>query len=84
MFLVQRYEKGEKWVGQKKVKRRFYLFTFLLLSAVEHRSEGTFAIEELFGFILDTQLSDHIKVIIATLHTEPSVLHADEGNAGNQ
>ena len=48
------------------------------LVPVEYRSEGPFAIEELFGFILDTQLSDHLKVIIATLHAEPSVLHTDK------
>ena len=54
------------------------------LSSVEHRSKRPFAIEELFGFILDTQLSDHLEIIIAALHAEPSVLHADKGNAGNQ
>ena len=53
-------------------------------SSVEHRSKGTFAIEELFGFILDTQLPDHFKIIIAALHAKPSVLHAYKGNAGNQ
>ena len=54
------------------------------LSSVEHRSKRPFAIEELFGFILDTQLSDHLEIIIAALHAEPSVLHPDKGNAGNQ
>ena len=84
MFLMQRYEKKGKRMGQKKVKRRFNLFTFLLLSAVEHRSKGTFAIEELLCLILDTKISDHLEIIITALHTEPSVLHADEGNAGKQ
>ena len=54
------------------------------LVPVEHRSKRPLAIEELFGFILDTQLSDHLEIIIAALHAEPSVLHPDKGNAGNQ
>ena len=54
------------------------------LTAIEHRSKRPLAIEELFGFLLDTQLSDHLEVIIAALHAEPSVLHTDKGNAGNQ
>ena len=54
------------------------------LVPVEHRSKRPLTIEELFGFILDTQLSDHLEIIIAALHAEPSVLHADKGNAGNQ
>lgn len=81
---MQRYEKKGKRVGQKKVKRRFNLFTFLLLSAVEHRSERPFAIEELLCLVFNTKISDHLEIIIAALHAEPSVLHADEGNAGNQ
>ena len=54
------------------------------LSAVEHRSKRPLAIEELFRLLLDTQLSDHLEIIIAALHAEPSVLHTDKGNAGNQ
>ena len=54
------------------------------LSSVEHRSKRPLTIEELFGFLLDTQLSDHLEIIIAALHAEPSVLHPDKGNAGNQ
>ena len=54
------------------------------LTSVEYRSKGTFAIEKLLRLLLDTQLPYHIKVVIAALYTEPSVLHADEGNAGNQ
>ena len=54
------------------------------LVPVEHRSKRPLAIEELFGFILDTQLSDHLEIIIAALHAEPSILHTDKGNAGNQ
>ena len=56
----------------------------LNLTSVEHRSKRPFAIEELLGFIFDTQLSDHLEIIIAALHAEPSVLHTDKGNAGNQ
>ena len=54
------------------------------LTPVEYRSEGTFTVKELLCFILDAQLPYHIKVIIAALYTESSVLHANEGNAGNQ
>ena len=54
------------------------------LVPVEHRSKRPFAIEELLRLLLDTQLSDHLEIIIAALHAEPSVLHADKGNAGNQ
>ena len=54
------------------------------LVPVEHRSKRPLAIEELLRLLLDTQLSDHLEVIIAALHAEPSVLHADKGNAGNQ
>ena len=54
------------------------------LSSVEHRSKRPFAIEKLLRFILDTQLSDHLEIIIAALYAEPSVLHTNEGNAGNQ
>ena len=54
------------------------------LSSVEHRSKRPFAIEELLRLLLDTQLSDHLEIIIAALHAEPSVLHTNEGNAGNQ
>ena len=69
-------------MGQKKVKR--YTFLPLELSSVEHWRKGAFAIEELLSLLLDTKFSDHIEIIIATLHTEPSVLHANEGNAGKQ
>ena len=54
------------------------------LPSVEDRSKRTFAIEELPSLILDTKIADHIEIIIAALHAKPSVLHADEGNAGNQ
>ena len=54
------------------------------LSSVEHRSKRSFAIEELFGFILNTKISDHLEIITAALHAEPSVFHTDKGNAGNQ
>ena len=54
------------------------------LTSVEYRSKGPFAIEKLLRLLLDTQLSDHLEVIIAALHAEPSVLHTNEGNAGNQ
>ena len=54
------------------------------LVPVEHRSKGPFAVEELLRLLLDTQLSDHLEIIIAALHAEPSVLHTYEGNAGNQ
>ena len=59
-------------------------YFFLPLSSVEYWGKGTFAVKELLGFFLDTQLSEHIKVLIAALHAEPLVLHADKGNAGNQ
>ena len=54
------------------------------LVPVEHRSKRPLAIEELLRLLLDTQLSDHLEIIIAALHAEPSVLHTDKGNAGNQ
>ena len=73
--------KGKK--NSRTISRQA-LFTFLPLSSVEYWSEGTFAVKELLGFFLDTQLSEHIKVLIAALHAEPVVLHTDEGNAGNQ
>ena len=71
--------------GKSFLFHSFYPYrAALLLSSVEHRSERPFAIKELFRLLLDTQLSDHFKIIIAAIHAEPSVLHADEGNAGNQ
>lgn len=81
--------KGKKVKGQKgKKSLAGYcpagLFTFLPLSAVEYWGEGTFAVKELLGFFLDAQLPEHIKVLIAALHAEPLVLHADKRNAGNQ
>ena len=54
------------------------------LTPVEYRGKGTFTVKELLSFILDAQLSYHIKVIIAALYAEPSVLHAYKGKTGNQ
>ena len=71
--------------GKSFLFHSFYPYrAALLLSSVEHRSKGTFAIEELLCLLLDTKLSYHFKIIIAALYAEPSVLHTDEGNAGNQ
>ena len=54
------------------------------LPSVEDRSKRTFAIEELPSLFLDTEIAEHIKILIAALHTEAVVLHTNEGNAGNQ
>lgn len=82
--------KKVKWQKGKKNSRaisRQSLFTFLLfyfLPSVEYWGEGTFAVKELLGLFLDSQLPEHIKVLITALHAEPLVLHANKGNAGNQ